>query len=90
MIIVNGLKPLTILTKRSILDVAAALNSPLRAVFSVYIIIHLHVCASVELLYASLWTGFTDEIPLVGAAVYCKTNFCTCIFKGAVMQIKLL
>ena len=30
-IIVNGLKPLTIITKRSILDVAAALDPPLVA-----------------------------------------------------------
>ena len=30
MIIVNGWKPLTIITKRSILDVAAALNPPLK------------------------------------------------------------
>ena len=29
MIIVNGWKPLTIITKRSIMDVAAALDSPL-------------------------------------------------------------
>ena len=29
MIIVNGFKPLTIITKRSILDVAAALDPPL-------------------------------------------------------------
>ena len=32
-IIVNGWKPLTIITKRSILDVAAALDSPLELVF---------------------------------------------------------
>ena len=81
---------LIILTKCSILDVAAVLDSPLRTVFSVYIIIHLHVCASVELLHASLWTCFIEEIPLAGTAVYCKTNFCTCIFKGTVMQIILL
>ena len=31
-IIVNGWKPLTIITKRSILDVAAALDPPLRLV----------------------------------------------------------
>ena len=31
MIIVNGWKPLTIITKRSILDVAAALDPPLKA-----------------------------------------------------------
>ena len=32
-IIVNGWKPLTIITKHSILDVAAALDPPLRGVF---------------------------------------------------------
>ena len=32
-IIVNGLKPLTIITKRSILDVAAALDPPLVTLF---------------------------------------------------------
>ena len=33
-IIVNGLQPLTIITKRSILDVAAALDPPLRVMVS--------------------------------------------------------
>ena len=33
-IIVNGWKPLTIITKRSILDVAAALDPPLKVVDS--------------------------------------------------------
>ena len=32
-IIVNGFQPLTIITKRSILDVAAALNQPLQFLF---------------------------------------------------------
>ena len=34
-IIVNGWKPLTIITKRSVLDVAAALNPPLKHI-SIY------------------------------------------------------
>ena len=34
MIIVNGWKPLTIITKRSILDVAAALDPPLNLIYS--------------------------------------------------------
>ena len=33
MIIVNGWKPLTIITKRSILDVAAVLDPPLKIIF---------------------------------------------------------
>ena len=32
MIIVNGIQPLTIITKRSILDVAAALDPPLNII----------------------------------------------------------
>ena len=33
-IIVNGWKPLTIITKRSILDIAPALDPPLKTLFS--------------------------------------------------------
>ena len=36
-IIVNGWKPLTIITKRSILDVAAALDPPLITIMILYI-----------------------------------------------------
>ena len=36
-IIVNGWKPLTIITKRSILDVAAALDPPLRMIYKMII-----------------------------------------------------
>ena len=60
-----------------------------RTVISIYIIVNFHECASVELLHA-LWTCFIEEIPLGAASVYCKTIFCTCIFKGTVMQIKWL
>ena len=35
-IIVNGFQPLTIITKSSILDVAAALDPPLRDLFRTY------------------------------------------------------
>ena len=35
-IIVNGCKPLTIITKRSILDVAAVLDPPLKQTYSIY------------------------------------------------------
>ena len=34
-IIVNGFQPLTIITKRSILDVAAALDPPLKSKFNI-------------------------------------------------------
>ena len=37
MIIVNGWKPLTIITKRSILDVAAALDPPLKMIHKMII-----------------------------------------------------
>ena len=38
-IIVNGFPPLTIITKRSILDVAAALDPPLMSALPIYIVI---------------------------------------------------
>ena len=35
-IIVNGFQPLTIVTKRSILDVAAVLDSPLHGIYNIH------------------------------------------------------
>ena len=37
-IIVNGFQPLTIITKRSILDVAAALDLPLELILSLFLL----------------------------------------------------
>ena len=44
-IIVNGFQPLTIITKCSILDVAAVLNPPLLSIFSCYLISYIYLNA---------------------------------------------
>ena len=43
MIIVNGFQPLTIITKSPILDVAAALDSPLRTTDGIGVSLYVHL-----------------------------------------------
>ena len=56
-IIVNGWKPLTIITKRSILDVAAALDPPLKIKIN-----WLNLLKKVSLRYN--WYGWEEKAPL--------------------------
>ena len=72
MIIVNGFQPLTIITKRSTLDVVAVLDSPLSHLSHTYHTYHLHIVHLIHIYHIWLHSYYIVIPPYCFSAPICN------------------